>query len=79
MYKNEMDTANSVEDTEPAWLIPPQTDGQVDRRKDGPIETCMPPSIGLYNGLIPNKWQAIIETNDSLGYWWVYALFSLDE
>ena len=36
-------------------------------------------SIGSDNGLAPNRQQAIIWTNDCLGYWCIYASLSLNE
>ena len=36
-------------------------------------------SIGPDNGLAPNRRQAIIWTNDDLGYWRIYASLGLNE
>ena len=36
------------------------------------------PSIGLDNGLAPNRWQAIIWTNVDLIHWRVYAALGGD-
>ena len=35
--------------------------------------------IGLDIGLVPNRWQAIIWTNDGLVYWRIYASLGLNE
>ena len=36
-------------------------------------------SSGREYGLVPNRWQAIVCTNDGLVYWCIYASFSLIE
>ena len=36
-------------------------------------------NIGSNNGLVPNRRQAIIWTNDSLFYWRIYASLGLNE
>ena len=36
-------------------------------------------STGLDNGLVPNRWQAIIGTNAGMLYWHIYASFGLNE
>ena len=36
-------------------------------------------SIGSENGLVPSRRQAIIWTNDALGYWCIYASLCLNE
>ena len=49
------------------------------------IEICPPgshwqkASIGWDNGLVPNRWQAIISTNDCPVYRHIYVSFSLNE
>ena len=35
--------------------------------------------IGSDNGLVPNRQQAIIWTNDGLVYWGIYASLGLNE
>ena len=35
--------------------------------------------ISSDNSLVPNRWQAIIWTNDGLSYWRIYASLGLNE
>ena len=44
-----------------------------------PLEFPVKASIGLDDGWVPNRWQAIIWTNDSLIYWCIYESLSLND
>ena len=40
---------------------------------------CQKGSIGLGNGLAPNRWQAITWTDDDPSHWRIYAELAGDE
>ena len=61
---------------DPGWSYPMSS---VTKRRYKAADRWQWYSIGSDNGLVPNRRQAIIWTNDGLGWWRIYASFNLNE
>ena len=60
MCKYEMDLASIMQDTKQTWFCP-QTDGQMNRRMDGLLETSIPP--------FQLRWSGRYKNNNMLDWW----------